>query len=257
MGFLCAIAPDRILAQQTPEQLFGVHCGRCHASIEIEQRVRNDWAGRTAHAFLEEVRRTMPAGAPDSLSDDDYLQLVTYILDISGIPRPAGPLTADSLAAIALQPAADSGDEDDYPWRNIHGELNANRYSPLDQIDASNAQALDIVWRFSTGNFGPEAEIRSVTMPIMHNDRLYLGAGKTRNIVSLDAETGQLMWMWRPDEGDRYVNAPRKSSGMGVAYWEGDDGRRRVITVTPGYYLVSLNADSGQPDPEFGAGGWG
>jgi quinoprotein glucose dehydrogenase len=43
---------------------------------------------------------------------------------------------------------------------------------------------------------------------------------------------------------------------MGVAYWEGQDGQRRVITVTPGYNLVSLNAATGLPDPEFGASGW-
>jgi quinoprotein glucose dehydrogenase len=155
-----------------------------------------------------------------------------------------------------LQPAAITDKGEEVPWRSIHGELNANRYSPLDQIDADNARDLEVIWRWKAGNYGPTPEIRNVSMPIMRYGRLYFGAGSTRNIVSVDAETGQTLWMWRPDEGERFENAPRKSSGHGVAYWEDNDGRRRVITVTPGYNLVSLNADTGLPDPDFGAGGW-
>jgi quinoprotein glucose dehydrogenase len=243
-------------AQQSGDQLFGVHCATCHATVEIERRIRNDWSGHPASQLYERTRQTMPATAPGSLTTADYLEVLAYMLDVAGVQRPAGDLTVASLGDIVLQAnaAADKGEE--VPWRTIHGELNANRYSSLDQINAENAQNLEVVWRWKAGNFGPTPEIRSVTMPIMHHGRLFLGAGTTRNIVSLDAETGQTLWMWRPDEGERYANAARKSSGHGVAYWEGDDGRRRIITVTPGYNLVSLNAATGLPDPEFGAGGW-
>ena len=41
-----------------------------------------------------------------------------------------------------------------------------------------------------------------------------------------------------------------------MSFWEGPNGRRRVITVTPGYQLVSLDADTGLADPEFGKNGW-
>ena len=248
--------PVSSLAQQSGDQLFGVHCAACHATVEIERRIRNDWSGRPASQLFERTRQTMPATAPGSLADADYLQVLAYMLDVAGVARPASDLTVASLGAIVLQAdaAADKGEE--FPWRTIHGELNANRYSPLDQINAENAQNLEVVWRWKAGNFGPTPEIRSVSMPIMHNGRLYVGAGTTRNIVSLDAESGQILWMWRPDEGERFANAARKSSGHGVAYWEDDDGRRRIITVTPGYNLVSLNADTGLPDVEFGNGGW-
>ena len=248
--------PVSLFAQQSGDQLFGVHCARCHATVEIERRIRNDWAGRPASQLFEVTRQTMPAAEPGSLSDADYLEVLQYMLDIAGVTRPAEGLTIASLGSVILQTDATSGEGEEIPWRNIHGELNANRYSPLDQINAENAQDLEVVWRWKAGNYGPTPEIRNVSMPIMHHGRLYLGAGTTRNIVSLDAETGQTLWMWRPDEGERYEKAARKSSGMGVAYWEGDDGRRRVITVTPGYNLVSLNAATGLPDPAFGAGGW-
>lgn len=248
--------PSPASAQSSGEQLFGVHCALCHAAVDIGRRVRNDWSGRDAAQLFERTRQTMPALTPGSLSDSDYLAVLGYMLDVAGVKRPRGLLTIASLGNIKLEVAGDAGRGAEYPWRHIHGELNANRYSPLEQINRDNVHELELAWRWKAGNFGPAPEMRSVNMPIMWHGRLYLAAGSTRNIVSLDAETGQTLWMWRPDEGERYENAARKSSGMGVAYWEGDDGRRRVITVTPGYYLVSLNAATGLPDPEFGAGGW-
>ena len=60
--------------------------------------------------------------------------------------------------------------------------------------------------------------------------------------------------MWRADEGKRFDNAARKGSGRGVAYWK-DGSFKRVYNVTPGYNLVSLDADTGLPDPAFGNNG--
>ena len=182
--------PVSSLAQQSGDQLFGVHCAACHATVEIERRIRNDWSGRPASQLFERTRQTMPATAPGSLADADYLQVLAYMLDVAGVPRPAGDLTVASLGGIVLQADAAADKDEEVPWRTIHGELNANRYSPLDQINAENAQDLEVVWRWKAGNFGPTPEIRSVSMPIMHNGRLYVGAGPTRNIVSLDAESG-------------------------------------------------------------------
>ena len=70
-------------------------------------------------------------------------------------------------------------------------------------------------------------------------------------MVCLDAATGELLWMHRtPDEGARASNAPRQFSGRGVGYWsEGD--QERILYVTIGYQLVSLDAKTGIPDPEF------
>ena len=51
-------------AQQSGDQIFGVHCARCHATVEIERRIRNDWSGRLASQLFERTRQTMPAAAP-------------------------------------------------------------------------------------------------------------------------------------------------------------------------------------------------
>jgi quinoprotein glucose dehydrogenase len=224
--------------------------------VEIERLVRRDWAGRSADQLFDSMTQTMPAEAPGSLAESEYLVLLGYILDLANITQPGGELDIADLAAIALLPGQRKEQlAEDIPWKTTHGELNANRYAPLDQINADNAKDLKIAWSWSAANFGPIAEIRSVSIPIIRHGRLFVGAGITRNVIALDAETGQQLWMWRPDEGERFNQAARKSSGQGIAYWEGEDGRRRVITVTPGYFLVSLNAATGLPDEDFGAGG--
>jgi len=236
---------------------FGAHCARCHAPVEMERRLRGEWAGRSAGALFEITKQTMPAETPGALSDAEYLAAVTYLLDLADVPRPAGALGLAQLADIEIRaPETSTASAPDVPWRNFGGALGATRYAPLDEIDRDNVGNLEIAWRWSAANFGPTPEIRNVSMPIMRDGKLFLGAGATRNVVALDAQTGQTLWMWRPQEGERFAQAARKDSGKGVSYYEGADGRRRVIVVTPGYHLVSLNAETGLPDPEFGAGGW-
>ena len=58
------------------------------------------------------------------------------------------------------------------------------------------------------------------------------------------------------DEGERATRwAPRQLSGRGLSYWTDGKGDERVIYVTTGYRLVSLNAKTGQPVAGFGTNG--
>ena len=84
-------------------------------------------------------------------------------------------------------------------------------------------------------------------------DRLYTSAGWRRNVVAIDGATGETLWMYRLDEGERGDVAPvRASSGRGVSYWTDGEGDDRVIHVTKGYHLVALDAATGYPIPGFG-----
>ncbi len=84
---------------------------------------------------------------------------------------------------------------------------------------------------------------------------LYITTGATRNVLALDATSGQQLWMWRPEEGQRYNDAPRKGAGRGVSYYRFGD-QERILTITPGFQLVSLDAGTGIPDPDFGDNGF-
>ena len=139
-------------------------------------------------------------------------------------------------------------------WPVYGGDLAHTRYAPFDQIDGSNFGSLEVAWRFGTANLGPAPEYRFQSTPLMIDGVMYTTGGTRRAVVALDAETGELLWIHRLDEGDRGEEAPRRLSGRGLAFWrDGDD--KRLVYVTPGYQLVALDADSGAMLPGFGAGG--
>jgi len=137
-------------------------------------------------------------------------------------------------------------------WRYWGGDAWSTRYSALDQINASNFNSLQIAWQWNAGAFGSDEYYR--TTPIYANGRLFTVATTRRVATAIDPENGETLWMWRLDEGIRWQKAPRQFAGRGLAYWT--DGREeRVIVITPGYHLASLDAKTGIPDPKFGKNG--
>ncbi|MBC8089031.1 MAG: PQQ-binding-like beta-propeller repeat protein [Phycisphaerae bacterium] len=137
-------------------------------------------------------------------------------------------------------------------WRYWGADAWSTRYSPLDQINASNFNDLEMAWQWNAGAFGRDEYYR--TTPLYANNRLFTVATTRRIAMAIDPETGETLWMWRPEEGIRWQKAPRQFAGRGPSYWT--DGREeRLIVVTPGYHMASLDAKTGKPDPKFGKNG--
>ena len=161
----------------------------------------------------------------------------------------AGAVLLWAAGLAAAQSGAPGGE-----WRTYGGDLGNTRYSGLDQITAENFSDLEIAWRFKTDFLGPRPEFRFESTPLMANGVLYSTAGSRRTVVALDAATGELLWVYRLDEGARGAAAPRQLSGRGLAYWT-DGSEERIVYVTPGYRLIALDARTGLPAPGFGQGG--
>jgi glucose dehydrogenase len=237
---------------------FTAECSRCHVPTEMDARLKARWIGRSGQELFEQVRSTMPAETPGSLSNEQYYDLTAFILDSGNVNIEGGKISVPELAALTINPGAITADANagiSVPWADYHGDKGANRYSALDQINASNVADLEIAWSFDTGSFGPRPETYSVSTPLMVNGKIYATVGATRNVVALDAISGELLWLWRPEEGERFDDAPRKGSGKGLSYYN-DNGQETIFTITPGYYLVALDAQTGDPLPSFGAGGY-
>ncbi len=139
-------------------------------------------------------------------------------------------------------------------WPTYGADLASTRYSILDQINAENFNELEVAWRLKTDNFGPRPEGNLQATPLMVGGVLYSTAGSRRAVVALDAAAGELLWVYRHDEGARGEAAPRRLSGRGLAYWT-DGTEKRIVYVTPGYRLIALDANTGRPIPEFGQRG--
>jgi len=164
------------------------------------------------------------------------------IAGLSWLAAPACPQTA--------LPSTKSGE-----WPQYTADLKGTKYSPLDQIDASNFSKLEVAWRFKTDSFGPRPEYKLEGTPLMIKGVLYATAGTRRSVVALDAKTGELIWAHSLREGNRAAVAPRQLSGRGLSYWTDGRGDDRVLYVTTGYRLVALNAHTGAMIPSFGKSG--
>ena len=141
-------------------------------------------------------------------------------------------------------------------WPMYTADLRGSKYSPLDQINGTNFSKLEVAWRLKTDNFGPRPETKLEGTPIMVKGMLYATAGTRRAVVAVEPRTGEIKWTYSLDEGERATRwAPRQLSGRGLSYWTDGKGDDRVVYVTTGYQLVSLNAKTGQPVAGFGKGG--
>ncbi len=148
------------------------------------------------------------------------------------------------------QPSTQKGE-----WFTNGADKNFSRYVPLDQINGSNFNRLQVAWRFKTDHFGPYPEYKLEGTPLMVKGVLYTTAGTRRAVIALDAKTGELLWTHSIDEGHRAAVSARQLSGRGVSYWTDGRGDERIIYVTTGYRLVELNAKTGQMITSFGDGG--
>ena len=139
-------------------------------------------------------------------------------------------------------------------WPAYGGDGGGMRYSSLDQINADNIKDLEVAWVWKADSLLPNAIATSETTPLMVDGVLYFSMEQRRVVIAADAGTGETLWMYRLDEGDRFVAAPRKVH-RGVSYWSDGNGDDRIVFATPGYNLVALDAHSGQPVASFGNNG--
>src|ERR1051325_11702679 len=155
-----------------------------------------------------------------------------------------------TLSGQGYMPSTKNGD-----WTHYTADMRGTRYSPLDQINASNFKDLEVAWRFKTDNLGTRPEYKLEGTPLAIRGTLYTTAGTPRSFIALDGKTGELIWSHSCREGNRAAIAPRQLSGRGVAYWTDGKGDERIIYVTTGYRLIELNAKNGSMVQSFGEGG--
>lgn len=180
-----------------------------------------------------------------------------------------GPSAPDQPAAVtgaATVPDAAPGIPlvpEKATWNTFNGQLNAQKYSPLDQIDASNVGRLTKVWDYHTGDMSDGSgdkppSVWSAT-PIFANDTLYLGTPFYR-IVALDPATGQEKWRYDTHSTLKALTQPDLKN-RGVAYWQSDnpiagEACQKIVYIgTMDAKLHAVDADSGKPCAGFADNG--
>jgi quinoprotein glucose dehydrogenase len=146
-----------------------------------------------------------------------------------------------ALAAIPVgaQQGAANGE-----WRYYGGDSGTTKYSPLDQINATNVKNLRIAWTWGAENFGKRPESNWEVTPLMVVEGvLYFTAGSRRVVVALNASGGETLWMYRLDEGAR-GNQVARTNNRGLAYWSEGKGDNCILQQLP---VISLSLS--MPDP--------
>ena len=154
-------------------------------------------------------------------------------------------LTVGLLAAALIIPAAEAQNPADWPMYNR--DLNATRFSPLNEINTDNVTDLEVAWTYSLGenNAGGLSNGFEFT-PIVTNGMLYAAA--EGRVVAMDPATGEELWRHN-------VRGDDQPSRRAVAFWVGDEQEDARIFFTARRRLIGLSAFTGEPVARFGDGG--
>ena len=81
------------------------YCSACHSPASHSgETFRTTWSGRSAAELYDYLRMTMPDDNPGKLSRAQYADIVSYLLQLNGMPSGSQPLSADpkSLSRIRI-----------------------------------------------------------------------------------------------------------------------------------------------------------
>ena len=279
---LGSCAPEEVVeglfTQEQADRGAMFYAGRCAACHGVEldggggispplagAAVLAGWerAGRTLDDFLYVLATTMPPGAARTMSDEERLTLIAFILEQNGYPSGPEPLVADptvlrdirieSLSASTaeapmppdfiegeggLAPSATGPTQEELSdasvtrgdWLYHTGDYTGRRFAALDQVDVSNAAELEPVCEFPFGESG-----NNQTGPIVYRGVMYVTT--TMSTMAIGGATCELVWRdtWEPRD------YPASHVNRGVAIKDG-----RVVRATADGYLIALDADSGR-----------
>jgi len=161
--------------------------------------------------------------------------------------RRAGRLSLAAMLACGVATASLAQNAPaDGDWQTINRDLNATRFSPLNEINAANVASLTDAWEYQLRTF-------NTAVPVVVDGIMYVPANN--RVVALDAATGAEIWVHERPQPASPPPGGSGFSGRGVSYWPGSDGEAPRILVMAGSTMVALDAATGVPVASFGTDG--
>lgn len=144
-------------------------------------------------------------------------------------------ITSASAAAQArhFEPVTDEMLEAPSPsdWLMFSRTYDAQRYSPLDQIDTENVASLALAWTLNL----PDGV--TGTVPLVYDGVMYVAIPGAA-VVALDATTGDMLWKYRRNVA-RNVAATARTKNLAIY---GDV----ILYTAPDSHVVGLDARTGE-----------
>ena len=212
------------------QSLSGFARGRAEHDLELQT-----FDGRLHFLTDKQYQEITPAKTsympPLHASPEERRNVVAFLSSLGGIGLGAlagvdAAISPEAMNAV-LHPKLGE-------WPTYNGVLGANRHSPLDQINAGNAQNLQVAWVHPLN--APDLE----TTPIVSDGVMYVTAAD--QVCALAAATGRELWCYTRSD-DSSESGKRRNSGLpnrGVGLL-GD----RIFFATSDAHLICLNRLTG------------
>jgi quinoprotein glucose dehydrogenase len=153
-------------------------------------------------------------------------------------------MTFRLLTLTLLLPLVAQGQTD---WPGYGRDKGAQRFSPLNQINASNISTLVPAWTFSMQKEG-QLFRPSQSIPIVVNGVMYVSYPFNR-VSALVPETGAVIWEFTAKSG----YSGKLGSMRSPEYWPGDrNSPPEILFATEEGELYALDAKTGRAIPGFG-----
>jgi hypothetical protein len=87
---------------------YGGRCAMCHDGVDVDgpsltgSQFIDRWREDTLDRLFEFIKGNMPQGAPGSLPDATYLDILAHLLHENGYPAGAGELTVNTVASTLV-----------------------------------------------------------------------------------------------------------------------------------------------------------
>ena len=223
-----SLAP--LLAATDGPQILASHCASCHGG---DARGTGKAPGLAANPRLAgrsaaELRAIIARGFPDTgmpafdLPAAELDAVAGYVRDLNAGIQPSATDTRPRTWR-APQP----GD-----WLTYNGDLSANRYSALNQINVTNVSRLHLKWLFPIPYFGLEVT------PLEADGLMYVTG--PNQVYAIDALTGAEIWKYARPQTRGLVGDAALGTNRGVAIREG-----LIFFVTDNAHLIALDRGTG------------
>src|SRR5258705_11509916 len=122
---------------------------------------------------------------------------ISVVLALLGVPKAA---SAQAIPGAHVESSAALAKGE---WPAYAGTYAAARYSPLTQIDRSNAKNLHIAWRWKSPDMaikeaaGAGPSVANEATPLMVGGVLYTSTSLSQ-VAAIDAATGETKWVYDP-----------------------------------------------------------
>jgi quinoprotein glucose dehydrogenase len=163
-------------------------------------------------------------------------------------------VAADSVASLGRPGWVTSTlqNYDTAAWRYWGADAGQTRYAPIDQINIGNVRRLKIAWRWSADTSGGFNAANFKSTPLLDGGVLYV-PWLNNGMAAIAAGTGKTIWTYESQPAD--VGGGASLMSRSLAFWS-DGKHKRLIHNTLDGRLISIDATTGKPDPNFGRRGW-